>query len=202
MEPTGDAHLSFWREQLGKDASFVYVIQGEIATPIKVGTAKDPRKRLKELQTGNPQRLNLLYVVPGNRQLENSFHQRLKAARVTGEWFGGEEAKTFLEWIHAYSLDALSTYARTGKLPAAPPAPKRLHRRGLASQGGRHARMGHRWRTMDKPEPNPVTIRFVKPDPVMPADEATKRRMMLSPPSFTPYFAAQMDRELKQRKAA
>lgn len=99
LQPTGEEHLAFWLERLEKP-SFVYVIQPEGDSPIKIGRAVDVRKRLAGLQTGNPRRLQLLYVVPGDNELEWQLHYRLRPSRLTGEWFGGEETESFLRFAH------------------------------------------------------------------------------------------------------
>lgn len=88
VETLGDRHLAFWASHLASP-SFVYVIQGDQGGPIKVGVAKDVRGRMLVLQTGNPYRLRLLYVMPGAHDLEWQFHQKLKAGRTYGEWFDG-----------------------------------------------------------------------------------------------------------------
>lgn len=65
---------------------YVYAM-GCASGPIKVGWAVDPEKRRRELQTGNPERLFVLAIEPGDRQRETAAHTRLAAARVHGEWF-------------------------------------------------------------------------------------------------------------------
>lgn len=95
---TGDQALAFWTRVLA-DPSFVYVVQGESGTPIKVGVAKDVRARMAGLQCGNPQKLRLLYALPGDHELEWQLHRRLHGARIHGEWFGGEQIPPFLEFV-------------------------------------------------------------------------------------------------------
>lgn len=58
----------------------------------KIGVAKDPQRRLKALQTGNPKVLKLLAT--GYRRstktafsVERQIHQGLKRQRLHGEWF-------------------------------------------------------------------------------------------------------------------
>jgi len=67
----------------------VYFIQQGENGPIKIGTANDPKKRLKELQTGNPSRLYLLGMVRGSTEREHHLHKRLTEhqTREKGEWF-------------------------------------------------------------------------------------------------------------------
>ncbi|MFJ8856618.1 GIY-YIG nuclease family protein [Streptomyces sp. NPDC102437] len=74
-------------------SSFVYVIGPAGSTRVKIGTSNNPEKRLKELQTGNPDRLGILWSTPGGRELESMLHRAFAAYRVEGEWFdfGGVE---------------------------------------------------------------------------------------------------------------
>jgi len=67
----------------------VYFIQQGEDGPIKIGTANDPKKRLTELQTGNPSRLYLLGTVRGSTEREHHLHKRMKEhqTREGGEWF-------------------------------------------------------------------------------------------------------------------
>ncbi|MFC9581595.1 GIY-YIG nuclease family protein [Streptomyces yangpuensis] len=67
--------------------SYVYVIGSAGSTRVKIGTSVSPEKRLKELQTGNPDRLEVLWCTPGGRELEATLHQAFADYRVEGEWF-------------------------------------------------------------------------------------------------------------------
>ncbi|MFJ3205871.1 GIY-YIG nuclease family protein [Streptomyces sp. NPDC086989] len=67
--------------------SYVYVIGSAGSTRVKIGTSIIPEKRLKELQTGNPDRLEVLWQTPGGRDLEAHLHQAFAAYRAGGEWF-------------------------------------------------------------------------------------------------------------------
>lgn len=67
--------------------SRVYFIQSERGGPIKIGRAINPEQRLKQCQTGSPERLVLLAVISGGRDLERSLHARFAASRLRGEWF-------------------------------------------------------------------------------------------------------------------
>ncbi len=63
-----------------------YVIQAVSGGPIKIGrTASDPKKRLRELQTGSPEPLRIVHVFDGDHERE--LHDRLSAYRLHGEWF-------------------------------------------------------------------------------------------------------------------
>jgi hypothetical protein len=70
--------------------SYIYII-GSVAPPYKVGISKDPKRRLKALQTGFPLPLSILHQVqlPATRTklLETVIHRNLKHHRLAGEWF-------------------------------------------------------------------------------------------------------------------
>lgn len=99
MDPaaTGREHLEFWRKH--DVQSFVYVICGDEPEPVKVGKANDVRARIATLQTGNPQDLRLLYVLPGDAELEWQLHRRLQGGRVRGEWFAGPKLPALLRLV-------------------------------------------------------------------------------------------------------
>lgn len=64
---------------------------------VKIGyTSDDPRKRLGEIQTGNPNQLSIVHTVPGTREDEKSFHKLFEKHRQSGEWF---DYPPILEWI-------------------------------------------------------------------------------------------------------
>lgn len=66
---------------------YVYFIQGECGGAIKVGYAKDVSERLKGLQTGYPDKLKVITMIPGNVYLERKIHEELAGYRLNGEWF-------------------------------------------------------------------------------------------------------------------
>jgi len=70
-----------------KMKGFIYFIQGECGGPIKIGYTTDLKARLKTLQTGYPDRLELLFAFPGNPEDEKKTHERYGEYRLQGEWF-------------------------------------------------------------------------------------------------------------------
>lgn len=193
-----EQHLSYWLEEL-EDPSFVYVIQGDPGTPIKVGVAKDPHRRMAGLQTGNPQELRLLHIIPGDHKLEASLHHRLKDSLVRGEWFGGKDAEAFIKWAGDYAQKSMRVYKSQGRLPSAPPVPKRIQRLGFNAYGSRTSRLGHRWRTGDDRE-TPVTIRFVEPEPRKP-EGINEKLAQAAAAGFSSYEIDRLRDELKHRAA-
>lgn len=56
-------------------------------TYTKIGKADDPEKRLKELQTGCPEKLEIKLVIDGGEDKEKMLHKALNKYRYRGEWF-------------------------------------------------------------------------------------------------------------------
>lgn len=65
----------------------LYIIQSNNNGLIKIGRSKNPQKRLKQLQTGNPNKLKLIYTFEGEGWREKIIHERLSYYRLEGEWF-------------------------------------------------------------------------------------------------------------------
>lgn len=74
----------------------IYVI-GRRGYPVKIGMAVDVEKRISELQTGFPYRLDVFATVEVRaahaRKIEKACHDRLHSRRRKGEWFQIEPAE-------------------------------------------------------------------------------------------------------------
>lgn len=68
-------------------AEFVYFIQAAASHLIKIGSASNPRARLRSLQVGSPDQLRLLGHIPGGAKRERDLHERFASDRSHGEWF-------------------------------------------------------------------------------------------------------------------
>lgn len=69
---------------------FVYVAKESISGRYKIGISKNPEKRIKELNTGNPEQLILVhaYLVSEQGNLSESLaHSIFEENRLKGEWF-------------------------------------------------------------------------------------------------------------------
>ncbi len=58
-----------------QDCSFIYFIGEADAGPIKIGVAKDPIARLRGMQTGNPRRLKVEWILIGDGHAEKLLHE-------------------------------------------------------------------------------------------------------------------------------
>ena len=70
----------------------IYFIQAGNDGPIKIGKAQSPEARRRELQTGNHEKLNLIKVIPGESEREDSIHNDLQdyQYRTGSEWFSAK----------------------------------------------------------------------------------------------------------------
>lgn len=67
----------------------VYLIQSLEEGYYKIGVSKNPKKRIKQLQTGNSSELKLIHSYPSEyaHKIEKAIHNLLKHCKKEGEWF-------------------------------------------------------------------------------------------------------------------
>jgi len=69
----------------------------------KIGFSKEPKKRLKQLQTGSSEVMELVYEVECDNvsKVESSLHRYYDSKRKNGEWFALEydDVKGFVELV-------------------------------------------------------------------------------------------------------
>ncbi len=75
---------------------YIYFIQEEETNYIKIGFSENPVQRLKDFQTGNPNKLELIGQIEGGADEENNIHREFAEERIreTGEWFRPSERLT------------------------------------------------------------------------------------------------------------
>lgn len=84
-------------------SSYIYIMSNGDA--FKVGLSIDPKRRLRQLQTGSPKKLSLVYFVEIEtapvKILESIMHRYLKMNHLTGEWFNADLAtiKNLLDFV-------------------------------------------------------------------------------------------------------
>lgn len=69
------------------DRTSVYFIQDGHSGAVKIGVARYPQNRMRELQVGASAQLRLIATVPGGRMLERKLHDDFRHLRIRGEWF-------------------------------------------------------------------------------------------------------------------
>ena len=67
----------------------VYLIQSLEEGYYKIGVSKNPKKRIKQLQTGNSSELKLIYSYPSEyaNKIEKALHGQLSHCKKECEWF-------------------------------------------------------------------------------------------------------------------
>lgn len=74
-----------------RPSAFVYVIRKTISGHVKIGIGADPRERLRNLQTGSSEPLEIVYTCAvrsnNGNSVEFAAHDILGKFRLTGEWF-------------------------------------------------------------------------------------------------------------------
>jgi hypothetical protein len=78
---------------------------------LKIGYTKNIHKRLSQLQTSNPVKLEVLHLIEGNTDLEKELHQSFGHLVVSGEWFEFHESildyfkdKECLMWSAGFTI--------------------------------------------------------------------------------------------------
>lgn len=98
----------------------IYFLLAPKAKAVKIGYSKDVDSRIRTLQTGNHETLQLLGTIEGTMQLERLIHDELKRYRVIGEWFDFKRPiRAFVEtcistgdWVKARTVWTLPDVAR------------------------------------------------------------------------------------------
>lgn len=67
--------------------NYIYFIEQEGTKLIKIGVAKDIKKRFSTLQTGSPQQLILRGYIVGGYDKEKELHNYFNSLHFGGEWF-------------------------------------------------------------------------------------------------------------------
>lgn len=75
-------------------------------SPVKIGYVRRgiraAARRLHHLQTGNPRRLAIVAMMPGDNDTEHALHLKFKSLRVVNEWFRWEQP--LIDTIAPYML--------------------------------------------------------------------------------------------------
>jgi hypothetical protein len=67
--------------------NYVYFIADLEKDVVKIGVSKNPKSRLKQLQTSNSNRLALLGYIYGEKAEEQYLHCLFGKYKLSGEWF-------------------------------------------------------------------------------------------------------------------
>ena len=72
-------------EELDRRETFLYFV--EMAGHVKIGIARDWKKRLASMQTGSPLPIRRLLIIKTAACMEAILHTKFAAHRIRGEWF-------------------------------------------------------------------------------------------------------------------
>lgn len=69
--------------------NYIYLIKNTEESYYKIGVSKDPKKRIKELNTGNSAELVLVEMYESELayKIERTLHRKYSYMRKHGEWF-------------------------------------------------------------------------------------------------------------------
>jgi hypothetical protein len=162
---TAEQYLDWWASQPIEFRYYVYVIQGEPHSPVKIGLAKDVRTRIASLQTGNPTPLRLLYVLMGGQDLEWELHRKFGQYRIPrSEWFEAAGTEALFPWLERLRDAQVAAYGGGTAFPSV---------RSLK---------GFSWLGSNREQ---VTIRLVEPTPVSPEEAAERLKQAWMNPDTT-----------------
>lgn len=94
------------KKKVSKYSTFIYIISNN-NNAIKIGHSRNPFKRLKQLQTGNNNKLHLLLTAEADIYLERRLHRMFFLHKQCGEWFTVD--KELLDTIINYLIDRYPT---------------------------------------------------------------------------------------------
>lgn len=85
----------------------VYLIGSPDSPVVKIGCSTDPKRRLRNLQSGSPAPLRLLATFEGGYVAEKELHRRFAGRRVHGEWFdlGPNPVETVSPFVKAAQVE-------------------------------------------------------------------------------------------------
>lgn len=112
-----------------KRGTDLYVIQMAVTGDIKVGRSKNPKARLKQLQTGCPHPLKIILHIPDKGHKESEIHRRMRyrSTRTQSEWFEeGALAELPLDMYEMLDLDDQDWWVETRTTPVPKPMPEQV----------------------------------------------------------------------------
>ena len=88
---------------------WIYLIKADFDDNVfyKIGIAKDPEKRIKNLQTGNSSKLEIVQLFKSNHvySLEKVLHRTYLMDSIRGEWFRLDDSQVENFLIHCQKIE-------------------------------------------------------------------------------------------------
>lgn len=78
-----------------KQQTWIYFIK--CLDKIKIGYTTNIARRMKELKTGNGEKLELIYKIQGDKYLERVYQHKYQDYHISGEWFEAEPIIRMIE---------------------------------------------------------------------------------------------------------
>lgn len=72
---------------------WTYCIRDDASQAVKIGFSRDPERRLRQLQTANPNRLRLVSAMFSTDEFERMMHRSFAVHAKGGEWFDDSEGQ-------------------------------------------------------------------------------------------------------------
>jgi hypothetical protein len=101
-DPGSEEFVAAYAEaQDPKPVSYVYfaLLGSGRGIKVKIGVARDPRRRLLGMRAAMPGEARIYYVTPGSNDLEKQLHALFSGDHIHGEWF--VFSRSIKEWIAA-----------------------------------------------------------------------------------------------------
>lgn len=70
-----------------KRKGYIYLIENRANHKLKIGYSVHPYKRLKALQTGSSERLDIAAIIRGTFRDEAALHRKFRYLHYSAEWF-------------------------------------------------------------------------------------------------------------------
>ena len=86
-----------WRTPRVVDVRKVYFIAADRSGLVKIGVARDPAARLRQIAGMSPEPLRIAMVIDGGEAKEKELHREFSEHRSHGEWFHMQGA--VLDWL-------------------------------------------------------------------------------------------------------
>lgn len=89
----------------------IYVMGTDPSGVVKIGTALNPMQRLKQIQAGHPEPLEVLLACEGDRATESYLHRYFAERRVSArEWFDFTDANAVDQVVAALQVHNVRSY--------------------------------------------------------------------------------------------
>lgn len=86
----------------------VYFILNKEVNHIKIGYSKNPKQRLKSLQTSSSCKLEMIHTIEGDISIEKFLHKQFKKIHIYNEWFHYDNS--IIDFINFLKLNETKNY--------------------------------------------------------------------------------------------